>query len=145
MRVGARLIGTNDDATYPTPDGPIPGGGALLAAVAKASGSTPVVAGKPYEPMADLVRAEVGGARRRCAVMIGDRQETDGDFAAPARHRLRAGALGRHRRPAAVVDPPPMYDAPDLARSSIICPSTRSPAGTAPARGLRRVASSASP
>ncbi len=35
---GARLIGTNDDATYPTPDGPIPGGGALLAAVAKASG-----------------------------------------------------------------------------------------------------------
>ena len=35
---GARLIGTNDDATYPTPDGPIPGGGALLAAVATASG-----------------------------------------------------------------------------------------------------------
>ena len=27
---GARLIGTNDDATYPTPDGPIPGGGAIL-------------------------------------------------------------------------------------------------------------------
>ena len=30
-RNGARLIGTNDDATYPTPDGPIPGGGAILA------------------------------------------------------------------------------------------------------------------
>ena len=31
---GARLVGTNDDATYPTPDGPIPGGGSILAAVA---------------------------------------------------------------------------------------------------------------
>ena len=28
---GARLLATNDDATYPTPDGPIPGGGAILA------------------------------------------------------------------------------------------------------------------
>src|SRR5437868_2900718 len=55
VRGGARLIGTNDDATYPTPNGEIPGGGAILAAVAYASGSKPVVAGKPYQPMADLV------------------------------------------------------------------------------------------
>ena len=33
VRRGARLIGTNDDATYPTPTGPIPGGGAILASV----------------------------------------------------------------------------------------------------------------
>ncbi|MGH8917480.1 MAG: HAD-IIA family hydrolase, partial [Actinomycetes bacterium] len=33
LRGGARLVGTNDDTTYPTPDGPIPGGGALLASV----------------------------------------------------------------------------------------------------------------
>ena len=92
---GARLIGTNDDATYPTPDGPIPGGGALLAAVAKASGHEPVVAGKPYEPMAALVHAEVGplGAG---SMMVGDRLETDGDFAARARRRLRSGPLRRH-------------------------------------------------
>ncbi len=57
---GARLIGTNDDATYPTPDGPIPGGGAILAAVATASGVVPVIAGKPYAPMAELVRRTVG-------------------------------------------------------------------------------------
>src|SRR5438270_12884079 len=31
---GAQLIGTNDDATYPTPDGVLPGGGSILAAVA---------------------------------------------------------------------------------------------------------------
>ncbi|NBO55841.1 MAG: hypothetical protein EBU84_14940, partial [Actinobacteria bacterium] len=37
VRDGARLIGTNHDPTYPTPDGEIPGGGALVAAVAYAS------------------------------------------------------------------------------------------------------------
>jgi len=77
-RAGARLIGTNDDATFPTPDGQIPGGGAILAAVAFASGATPVVAGKPYQPMADTVRALVGGGPH---VMVGDRPETDGAFA----------------------------------------------------------------
>ena len=41
VRNGARLIATNDDATYPTPDGPIPGGGSILASVATASGVTP--------------------------------------------------------------------------------------------------------
>jgi 4-nitrophenyl phosphatase len=33
VRAGARLIATNDDATYPTPDGLIPGAGAILAAI----------------------------------------------------------------------------------------------------------------
>ena len=59
VRAGARLIGTNGDATYPTPDGEIPGGGAILAAIAVAGGVDPVVAGKPHEPMAALVRAQV--------------------------------------------------------------------------------------
>jgi len=81
VRGGARLIGTNDDATYPTPDGPIPGGGAILAAYVVASGATPVIAGKPYEPMAGLVRAIVGSERALAAVMVGDRPETDGLFA----------------------------------------------------------------
>ena len=74
---GARLIGTNDDATYPTPDGPLPGGGSLLAAVAYASGMTPTVAGKPYEPAADMVRKRLG----QVTVMVGDRPATDGMFA----------------------------------------------------------------
>ena len=81
VRRGARLIGTNDDATYPTPDGPIPGGGAILAAVQTAAGVTAVVAGKPHEPMVELVRAEIGGRESRAAVMVGDRQSTDGRFA----------------------------------------------------------------
>ena len=78
VRNGARLIGTNDDATYPTPDGPIPGGGAILASIVTASGVVPIVAGKPHEPMAALVRATVGDAAAKNAVMVGDRPSTDG-------------------------------------------------------------------
>ena len=78
VRNGARLIGTNDDATYPTPDGPIPGGGAILASIVTASGVAPIVAGKPHEPMAALVRAAIGEAASKNAVMVGDRPETDG-------------------------------------------------------------------
>jgi HAD superfamily hydrolase (TIGR01450 family) len=81
VRRGARLIGTNDDATYPTPDGPIPGGGSILAGIVTASGATPVIAGKPYAPMAELVRSLVGVAPAANAVMVGDRPETDGAFA----------------------------------------------------------------
>jgi HAD superfamily hydrolase (TIGR01450 family) len=77
---GARLIGTNDDPTYPTPDGPIPGGGAILAAVATASGAAPTVAGKPNPPMADLVRADLPPGDDP-TVVVGDRPSTDGRFA----------------------------------------------------------------
>ncbi len=81
VRGGARLIGTNDDATYPTPEGPIPGGGAILAAVEVGAGVRATVAGKPNEPMAALVRAQVGDDAARRAVMVGDRPSTDGGFA----------------------------------------------------------------
>ena len=84
VRRGARLIGTNSDSTYPTPNGLLPGGGALLAAIAAASGVTPVVAGKPEQPMADLVSSMVGTAgvpNPSRLLMIGDRLDTDGRFA----------------------------------------------------------------
>jgi len=77
LHAGARLIGTNDDATYPTPDGLLPGAGSLLAAVTTAGGVQPVVAGKPHEPMAQLVRQRAGDV----VTMVGDRPSTDGLFA----------------------------------------------------------------
>lgn len=76
---GARLVGTNADPTYPTPDGPIPGAGAILAAVATAAGIEPEVAGKPFEPMVALVRSLVGEGP---LVVVGDRPTTDGRLAA---------------------------------------------------------------
>ncbi len=82
-RRGARLVATNDDPTYPTPDGPIPGGGAIVAAVSTAAGVAPVVAGKPFAPMADLARSRCGPTfTGAAAVMVGDRWTTDGLFAA---------------------------------------------------------------
>ena len=77
---GARLIGTNDDPTYPTPDGPVPGGGSLLAAVAAAASVEPVVAGKPNQAMADLVRTRLGDDLTG-TVLVGDRPSTDGRMA----------------------------------------------------------------
>ena len=80
---GARLIGTNDDPTYPAADGLNPGGGALLAAVAYASGATPEVAGKPYEATAVLVRSRLAmsGDGAGELVLVGDQPLTDGRMA----------------------------------------------------------------
>jgi HAD superfamily hydrolase (TIGR01450 family) len=111
---GARLIGTNDDATYPTPDGPIPGGGAILAAVAVGSGTEPVVAGKPYEPMARLVRETVGHEAAGAAVMVGDRPSTDGLFARTLGCRYAHVWSGVTAR-GTVIDPDPDLTGDDLA------------------------------
>ena len=77
VREGARFVATNLDATYPVPGGLIPGAGALVAAVATASGSTPEVAGKPEQPTVDLIRARFG----TIGVVVGDRPTTDGALA----------------------------------------------------------------
>lgn len=85
VRTGARLIGTNTDPTYPTPEGLLPGGGAILAAVASASGVAPVVAGKPHAPMTEVIRRAVASDERPfsadATLMVGDRLDTDGLFA----------------------------------------------------------------
>ena len=109
---GARLIGTNDDATYPTPKGEIPGGGAILAAVAYAGGVEPVVAGKPFEPMAAAVRALVGDGPH---VMVGDRPSTDGRFARTLGCEFGLVLSGVTKPDDLPVDPSPDLVAADLA------------------------------
>jgi 4-nitrophenyl phosphatase len=111
VRNGARLIATNDDATYPTPDGPIPGGGSILASIATASGVTPIVAGKPYPAMVDLVRARVGSA----GIGVGDRPDTDGRFARALGFEWGLVLSGVTRRVDLPVDPRPDIVADDLA------------------------------
>ena len=111
VRRGARLIGTNDDPTYPTPDGPVPGGGAILAAVATAAGVEPVVAGKPYRPIADLVRDRLGPE----GVVVGDRPSTDGEFARVLGYRFALVLSGVTAEADLPVEPAPDEVAPDLA------------------------------
>jgi len=78
-RDSGRLIATNGDPTHPTPEGLMPGSGALLAAVATASGVVPEVAGKPHPPMVEYVSRQIlGGSERLAAVMVGDQPGTDG-------------------------------------------------------------------
>ncbi|MFZ8893468.1 MAG: HAD-IIA family hydrolase, partial [Ilumatobacteraceae bacterium] len=78
VRAGATLIGTNDDATYPTSTGVIPGGGSILAAIATASGVAPIIAGKPFAPMGELVRRALSTRDLSSCWMVGDRYSTDG-------------------------------------------------------------------
>ena len=114
LRGGARLIGTNDDTTYPTPDGPIPGGGALLAAVAAAGGVEPEVAGKPYQPMADAVRERLGGDADE-GMVVGDRPDTDGLIAKRLGLPFALVFTGVTHEADLPVDPEPVTTAPDLA------------------------------
>jgi HAD superfamily hydrolase (TIGR01450 family) len=78
IRAGARFVATNMDATYPAPDGLLPGNGSLVAAVATAAGRPPEVAGKPEPPTVAMVKARFGEK----GVVVGDRPSTDGALAA---------------------------------------------------------------
>ena len=109
VRRGARLLATNDDATYPTPAGPIPGGGAILASIVTATGVAPIVAGKPHEAMAVLVRDRLGAS----GVMVGDRPDTDGRFARVLGFDFALVHTGVTTA-AEVVEPRPALVAPDL-------------------------------
>jgi HAD superfamily hydrolase (TIGR01450 family) len=72
---GAELIGTNRDPTFPMPDGPWPGSGALLAAVETASGRrADHTVGKPEPPMYAAARDRLGPGR---LLAVGDRLEVD--------------------------------------------------------------------
>jgi 4-nitrophenyl phosphatase len=73
---GSGFIGTNPDTTYPTERGPVPGNGALLAAIETATGVEPVVTGKP-EPWMYREALRRMDATPETTAMIGDRLDTD--------------------------------------------------------------------
>lgn len=77
IRNGARFIATNDDPTHPTAEGLLPGTGALVAAIATASETSPLIAGKPGQPTIDLIARRSG----HIEICIGDRPSTDGALA----------------------------------------------------------------
>jgi glycerol-1-phosphatase len=73
LRGGAQWIATNADLTLPSPRGPLPGNGSLVAALAAATGLRPEVIGKP-EPA--LFTAALGAGSDN-PLVIGDRLDTD--------------------------------------------------------------------
>lgn len=81
VRAGATWLAANLDATIPTARGLLPGNGALVAAVAVATGARPVSAGKP-EPA--LFQEAVRRTAARRPLVVGDRLDTDMAGAAAA-------------------------------------------------------------
>ena len=75
IRAGARWFATNTDKTLPSPRGPLPGNGSLVAVLRTALGREPdVVVGKP-EPALFTTAAKLAGAQR--PLVVGDRLDTD--------------------------------------------------------------------
>jgi HAD superfamily hydrolase (TIGR01450 family) len=74
LRAGAAWIATNNDATLPSPRGPLPGNGSLVAALAAATGLTPEVIGKPAPALFTAALDASHGSR---PLVVGDRLDTD--------------------------------------------------------------------
>jgi 4-nitrophenyl phosphatase len=74
---GARFVAVNTDRRYVGADGPIPGAGAFVAAIERASGRAPdVVVGKPSITIVQEAVASVGRPAGEC-LFVGDNIETD--------------------------------------------------------------------
>ncbi len=76
IRSGAVYIGTNPDLTFPTPQGLVPGAGAILAALTAATSVQPIIVGKP-EPTIYQIALQRLDITPQQALVVGDRPETD--------------------------------------------------------------------
>lgn len=74
IRAGALWVACNVDPTLPTERGPLPGNGSMVTALKAATGSEPVVAGKPATPLMDEAQRS---ANARRPLVVGDRLDTD--------------------------------------------------------------------
>lgn len=88
IRRGADFLATGRDPTYPQPDGPWPGTGAIVAAVEFATGRTAEVVGKPQPALLHTALDRLGEGR---TLVVGDR--VDADLAAAAAAKLDAALV----------------------------------------------------
>jgi HAD superfamily hydrolase (TIGR01450 family) len=75
IRSGACLLATGRDPVYPTPAGPEPATGAILAAIEAAGGKPALVVGKPEPIIFDIARGALAGCQR--IAHVGDNLTTD--------------------------------------------------------------------
>jgi HAD superfamily hydrolase (TIGR01457 family) len=71
---GAKWVATNQDWTLPQEGGLAPGNGTLVSAVHTATGTLPLVAGKPEPAIFETAVRELGAKK---ALFVGDRIDTD--------------------------------------------------------------------
>ncbi|UPV74797.1 HAD-IIA family hydrolase [Halorussus limi] len=74
---GAAFVASDPDRTIPAPDRPVPGSGAIVAALAEAADRKPdATLGKPGRTAAEAVESRVVG-RNEEVLVVGDRLDTD--------------------------------------------------------------------
>lgn len=74
VHAGAEFLATGRDPTLPTPDGPWPGTGAILAAVETAGGRRARIVGKPEPQLFYTALDRLGEGR---TLVVGDRMDSD--------------------------------------------------------------------
>jgi glycerol 3-phosphatase-2 len=74
IRRGLLWVATNLDPTVPSPRGPLPGNGSLVAALRCATGAEPISTGKP-DPTMHRESVERSAAKK--PIVVGDRLDTD--------------------------------------------------------------------
>jgi HAD superfamily hydrolase (TIGR01450 family) len=111
---GADLLGAGRDATFPMPDGPWPGSGAILAAVEYATGRRGHAVGKPDAQIFHTALDRLGEGR---ALVVGDRLDADvgGAHAAQLDGALVLTGVASREDAEAAKDPKPVAVADSLA------------------------------
>lgn len=116
VRAGALWVATNTDRTLPSPHGPLPGNGAMVAALRTALDRDPdLVVGKPAPA---LFAAAARRAGATCPLVVGDRLDTDIEGAARAGMDSLLVLTGVSTAADLIAAPPerrPTYVAGDLA------------------------------
>lgn len=108
-----RFVGTDPDRTIPTDEGPVPGSGAIVAAVAGVSDRDPdVVVGKP-SAIAREAALDRLGIEASAGLVVGDRLDTDIALAADTGLTtvlVRTGVTDRETLEASPVSPDHVVD-----------------------------------
>jgi 4-nitrophenyl phosphatase len=116
IRSGLPFYATNPDKTFPTPEGLVPGAGAIIAAVQAATDLEPIFGGKPQPTMFQvaLERLNLPAAQ---TLGVGDRLETDilGGYNAGCRTAFVLSGVSTEAD-LARFSPKPDIVAPDLAK-----------------------------
>ncbi len=115
IRSGVPYYATNPDKTFPTPQGLIPGAGAIIAAVSAATDQQPIFGGKPQPTMLQVALERLGAAAAE-TLAVGDRLETDilGGYQAGCRTALVLSGVSTLQDLESFA-PKPDLIAPDLA------------------------------
>ena len=77
LNSGAKFYATNDDKTFPTPDGESPGAGASVGAIRGMGFEPKKIVGKPSSVAAEIAMEVAGADSPGDCLVIGDRLETD--------------------------------------------------------------------